>query len=464
MHPVAYIDLVSNLASVIAVAFVLRGWKRPGFSPSIPILLVILGGLMIHYQTALFLEWSGITTKLEFLEDFGGVFIPFTWAFVFYAFVKNAVEDDLRTGRERMDLALRGADLGTWDWDMRTDYVTFNERWAQMLGYTLDEVKPHESAWEELVHPDDLQSVMKNLTAHVSGTTDLYETEHRLRHKSGRWIWVLDKGRVIERDAGGKPLRACGTHLDITARKQAENHLMAYQRRLRSLAQELSLAEERERRRIATGLHDYACQNLVLFKMKLEELRDSLPLADVDEIGDICHTLDRTIESVRGLIFDLSSPTLYKFGLEAALEELLEDKVKTQHGIACTFRDDGEPKPLAEDVRVLLYQSVRELLINIIKHAQADAVTVEIARLDDSVRITVADDGVGFDVADVLADPSRDQGFGLFNIKERLDFIGGRLDIESQPGQGSRFTMVAHLERAGGVTAEARNGGQDLAG
>lgn len=354
-----------------------------------------------------------------------------------------------------MNLALQGADLGTWDWNIETDDVTFDGRWAQMLGYTRDEIKAHADAWKELVHPDDLRPVMETLDRHLKGVTALYETEHCLLHKSGRWVWVLDKGRVIQRDVDGKPLRACGTHLDITARKQAERSLLDYQQKLRSLASELSLAEERERRRIASGLHDYACQNLVFSKMKLQELCKPLPPSGADEITNICHTLDETIESVRSLIFDLSSPTLYKFGLGAALKELLEDKLKSQHGIGYTFHDDGVGKPLAEDVLVLLFQSVRELLINVVKHARAHAVNVDVTRTNGTVQITVSDDGVGFDVAHVLTDPSRQQGFGLFNIKERLDFIGGRLDVDAHPGRGSRFTLVARLNPPANASKDA---------
>ncbi len=458
MNPVAYVDLVSIVACAFAAAFLIRGHRRAGFLPAVPILLATLLVLMTGYQIALFLEWSGITARFDWVEDFGGLFIPFTWAFVFYAFVKNAVEDELRTGRERIDLALRGADLGTWDWNVATDHVTYDERWARMLGYSPDEIEPHVSGWEQLVHPDDLPRVMEVLNEHLDGTTHSYETEHRLRHKSGEWVWVLSKGRAIERDAGGKPSRLCGTHLNITARKRAEKHLMAYQQRLRSLTSELSLAEERERRRIAAGLHDDACQNLVFSKMKLQELHESHSRVDTDEIAGVCETLDRTIESVRAMIFDLSSPTLYKFGLEAAIEELLEDKVAGQHGIQCTFRDDGSDKPLAEDVRVLLFQSVRELLINIIKHAQAQAVTVDISRLDDSMKITVTDDGIGFDAAEVLTETSRRQGFGLFHIQERLDFVGGRLDIGSERGAGSRFTLLARLDSETPSAPKARDG------
>jgi len=242
---------------------------------------------------------------------------------------------------------------------------------------------------------------------------------------------------------------------EIAERIRAEEALLAHQRRLRSLASELSLAEERERRRIATGLHDHACQTLVLSKMKLQELRAPLAPAQEDEIARICSTLDGTIGNVRELIFDLSSPTLYKFGLEAALQELLEDKMQTEHGIHCTFCDDGAAKPLAEDVRVLLFQSVRELLINIVKHAHAREVTLGVGRCDDSICITITDDGIGFDVEDVLSAPSRSRGFGLFNIRERLEYIGGGLEIHAQPGQGSRFTLMAHLETNGRRRAEA---------
>ncbi len=129
---------------------------------------------------------------------------------------------DLRTSEERMELALHGADLGTWDWNVTTGEVVFNKRCAEMLGYAEDEITPRVDAWEKLIHPDDLPDVLAAINAHLEGRTDHYETEHRLHHKAGRWVWVLDKGRVIERDGDGKPLRACGTHLDITERKRAE--------------------------------------------------------------------------------------------------------------------------------------------------------------------------------------------------------------------------------------------------
>ncbi|MCF7790396.1 MAG: EAL domain-containing protein [Victivallales bacterium] len=138
---------------------------------------------------------------------------------------RKLAEEKLREKEEHLNLAIKGGNLGTWDWDITTDKVIFNELWAQMKGYSFEEIVPHLSTWEDLVHPDDLPEAYKKLHAHFKGKTDFYEAEFRMKHKSGKWIWILDRGRVIERDEDGNPLRTCGTHLDITERKQAEETL-----------------------------------------------------------------------------------------------------------------------------------------------------------------------------------------------------------------------------------------------
>lgn len=117
---------------------------------------------------------------------------------------------------------LDGANDGYWDWNIVTGAVVFSHRWAAMLGYTIAEVDPHVDSWSLLVHPDDLPAVEAAVQAHINGETPFYESEHRLRHRDGRWIWVLDRGKVVERGEDGTARRACGTHSDITRRREVE--------------------------------------------------------------------------------------------------------------------------------------------------------------------------------------------------------------------------------------------------
>ena len=134
-------------------------------------------------------------------------------------------QESLHEKEERLDLALKGADLGTWDWNVQTGEVLFNARWAEILGYSPNELAPNVDTWKSFLCPEDEAYVNEVLNRHLEGNSPYYETEHRLRAKSGEWVWVLDKGKVTHRDQNGKPLRAVGTHLDITARKNAEESL-----------------------------------------------------------------------------------------------------------------------------------------------------------------------------------------------------------------------------------------------
>ena len=117
---------------------------------------------------------------------------------------------ELTESAERLKLALEGGELGLWDWDLTSDKVVFNAHWAKMLGYRLDEIEPHASTWGRLAHPEDMPALRRSLDAHLAGSTPFYESEHRLRSTRGEWVWVHDRGRVIERDRQGRPLRAVG--------------------------------------------------------------------------------------------------------------------------------------------------------------------------------------------------------------------------------------------------------------
>jgi PAS domain S-box-containing protein len=135
---------------------------------------------------------------------------------------RKLAEERLRQSQERFELALKGADLAAWDWNVKTGEVFFNQRWGEMRGYRPEEVRPHLDSWLTGVHPDDLPHVRRALDDHFRGLVPEYETEHRVSTKSGEWLWILDRGKVFARDDEGNPSRMVGTELDITAKKQVE--------------------------------------------------------------------------------------------------------------------------------------------------------------------------------------------------------------------------------------------------
>jgi PAS domain S-box-containing protein len=131
-------------------------------------------------------------------------------------------EKKLELHKERLELALLGSDAGLWDWNIETGHVYFSERWCNMLGYDVTEIEPDISSWQKFVHPDDMPSLMEALNKHIKNEVSLYKVEYRVKTKTGEWKWILDSGKVIQRDDSGKAIRAAGTHTDISERKNIE--------------------------------------------------------------------------------------------------------------------------------------------------------------------------------------------------------------------------------------------------
>jgi len=236
---------------------------------------------------------------------------------------------------------------------------------------------------------------------------------------------------------------------EIAERRQAEERLLVYQGQLRSLASELLLTEERERRRIATDLHDHIGQTLVVVQMKIDSLRPPEGAAEPDgELDRISALLDEMDEGIRSLTFELSPPVLHELGLKAGVEWLAE-QLHAQHGLRLEVSDDGLPKPLGGDVRTLLFRAVRELLINVVKHARAGVTRVSLSRVGHHIHAQVIDDGAGFEPPPDSIPRGSTGGFGLFSIRERMESIGGAVQIESSPGRGTRALLIAPLRPDG---------------
>ena len=249
-------------------------------------------------------------------------------------------------------------------------------------------------------------------------------------------------------DEHGKVIAGVVVFPDITERKRAEQKVSENRAQLKSLASELVVAEERERSRLAVHLHDDVCQNLAYIKMRLQMMSRTLEdQAQIKDLTEAIDTLTRLMQDVRTLTFELSSPVLIEFGLEAALAHWLAEQIEQKHGIGTEFTDDGQAKPLEKDIQALLFRSVRELLVNVVKHSKAKRVEVSICREEDQILIRLEDNGIGFAPNKVVIGKDTG-GFGLFSIRERLGQMEGSLEIDSRPGQGCKCTLRAPLQQS----------------
>jgi signal transduction histidine kinase len=228
-------------------------------------------------------------------------------------------------------------------------------------------------------------------------------------------------------------------------RSRAEGGLLEYQQRLRALAAEMSLAEERVRRRAAVDLHDGSGQYLAVARIKLGQLLASKEpsMADIEAVREL---IDSALKQTRYIISDLSPSVLYELGLVPAIEWLAERTAPQAH-LEIDVTADGAPDGPDEEARVIMFQVVRELLANIVKHAKATRVGIHISWHDGHVESVVSDNGVGFR-KDRLESLNPEQGgFGLFSIRERLRAMRGNMTIDSSIGMGTRISVSCPLVR-----------------
>lgn len=367
---------------------------------------------------------------------------------------RKLAEEALRASEERLRFTQyaieKTVDQAFWMTEEgRLFYV--NAAACRALGYTREELlKLSIPDIDPIYQPEKFAEHWRDLQENGYAT---FETLHRT--KDGRIYPVEIRANYVVFD--DKEYN-CAFATDITDRKLAEEKLrrahadLEYRIKertdqLTSLTAELSLAEERERRRIATELHDQVGQTLILSKIKLDSLSRSLASESFGkQTGEISKYLDQSIQDIRSLTFQLSPPLLYEVGFEAAVEWLGEE-FEEKYGLHVEFQDDGKKKPLAEEASVALYQMVRELLLNVAKHAKAKSVRISVGKVSGKIKISIADDGSGFDSLKGMRRKNKKSGFGLFNIRQRIEYLGGEFLIESEIGSGTRATLLLPLKK-----------------
>ncbi|MGR3292559.1 MAG: PAS domain-containing sensor histidine kinase [Candidatus Scalindua sp.] len=321
---------------------------------------------------------------------------------------------------------------------------------TNVLGYDTEEFLTHYS--EYMTDNPGNEKALEHIDLSLKGIKQPpYELE--IYHKDGsRHTLKVQEVPVFDKDH--KVIAVEGIAEDITKRKHVEKESLMYQIQLKHLSSTLLLTEERERRNISQDLHDRIGQALAVIKMKLEELSE--PQVDTDSrrvLDETRELLDNTIQDTRTLTFEISPPLLYELGFEPAVEWLVE-QFRERHNIRIEYEGNGDGRILEDDVSCFLFKSVRELLFNVIKHARADRIKVLVRREKNIIRISIEDDGDGFDFSNVKFSVNDLSGFGLFSIQERMEHFGGNFDVESKPGQGTRITLAMSLKRQEGDRGE----------
>jgi PAS domain S-box-containing protein len=347
-------------------------------------------------------------------------------------------ERALRISESNLVKAQEVAHVGSWDLDLRANNLVWTNENYKIFGVPRGTRMTYE-AFLEVVHPEDREYVHNQWAAAIEG--EPYDIEHRLL--IGNEVkWVREKAELAFDDEG-RATRGVGITQDITVQKAVTEEIAANQARLKALATQLTIAEERERSRIAADLHDQVGQTLALARIRLAIARRSASdpkLAAM--IEEASQSMLQAAKDTQHLIFDLSSPLLNEIGLGAAISDWAEKEIVQRQGIDLEFVDHAQQVPLTNDVRAILFRNVRELLTNVVKHAQASKVSVCVERDGDRLRVIVQDDGVGFLADETSTEVTDTGGFGHFSVQERMADFGGSFEIVSEPGEGCKATLT----------------------
>lgn len=355
--------------------------------------------------------------------------------------------DELSQVSNRLSLVLEGTRLGMWDWNPQTNDVVFDERWADMLGVTLSDLTQTLSDWQDRVHPDDIDECFKDIQAHVDGHVDFYENTHRMMHADGTWRYILDRGKVVQRDSDGNPTRFTGTHTDVTALKHAE----------------------------AQALHALSVRNTFFARMS-HEIRTPLHgiLGTADHLSrkrlpdDVAHhisNINKSGELLKSLIDDiLDISKLEEDALRVVRDELdvipilkntfllFEEKALSKNLIYTFHNVTEEHSVLINIDKIRLNQILSNLLSNALKFTDAGHVTLAAKIESERLLVSVSDSGIGIEDTHSIFNPyvqegtaeskTQGTGLGLAIVKALCDKLDIALTVTSHVGTGTVFNLV----------------------
>lgn len=354
---------------------------------------------------------------------------------------KNA-EGRVKFSEERFRLVAEATNDILWDWDLVTREHWWSPNAREKFGYD-DHAEPGISAWTDRLHPDDRERVMAIVDQALASETKTVTAEYRFRMADGSYGYFFDRGQIV-RDASGQAIRMIGAMIDVTLSKRAYASLEAAYQRLRSMSRELQAVETNERRRLSRELHDEVGQLLTVLKFDLEASRQALSdkaVADTSRAFErtVCalETTDELFVRLRRVVRALRPSVLEELGLKEALESMVSE-IRSRSDLVCSVSVEGTATEDSSTpvIEAALYRMAQELVTNVVRHAQAMTLSVALDADASQWRLTVQDDGVGFNPkAESIS------GMGIRGVRERAEILGGHVDVSSLPGAGTTITI-----------------------
>jgi len=365
-------------------------------------------------------------------------------------------EEAHRRSEERFELAMRGATDGLWDWNVRTGEVYYSQRWASMLGYDVDELEPTIETFRDLIHPDDVERVRANEYDYLSGSIDQYQIEFRMRHRDGKHVDVYSRAFLV-RDDWGTPVRIVGTHVDITDRKQAALELQGAK-------EKAEVADRLKSAFLATMSHELRTplNSIIGFTgILLQELAGPLTAEQAKQLGMVQTSARHLLDLINDVldISKIEADQLEVVSEPFDLSDLIREMVDAARPMAAEkgLRLQVDISPgigVVRSDRRRVGQIVINLLSNAVKFTETGSVRIGCVEDGENVVITVEDTGIGISEEDVtklfvpfqqldtgLTRKYEGTGLGLSICKRLSEKMGGRIDVESEPGRGSLFTV-----------------------
>jgi PAS domain S-box-containing protein len=343
--------------------------------------------------------------------------------------------EKLKISNERYELVTKATNEAIWDLDLEMNNMTWSEGYRMLFGHGFEDAEQEMDFWETNIHNDERILVIESFNSFLQQhTTPHWECEYRFRRKDGSFANVLDKGYMIFNNKG-KPVRIVGAMRDITERKKLEKELMLKERsRQFQIAQAAVFAQEKERAEIGKELHDNIGQLLTTTKLYLEMLK--LQQADPTELIERgTKHINTIITEVRNLSRSLVPSSINDLGLIASINDLI-DSIRALGSFEIRFfATNTIEERLDATIKLTIYRILQEQLNNIVRHAEAKNVMVEMFLEDNKIYVFIGDDGTGFDLQTVK------KGQGLTNIKSRAELQEGSVEILTNPGQGCKLVI-----------------------